>query len=63
MPEQKVFFGWYVVAGTFIAQLFVVGFFMYSVSLVVPFVREDFGVSLEQVMYSLTFGTLLGLVM
>ncbi|NNL11491.1 MAG: MFS transporter, partial [Pseudomonadales bacterium] len=58
-----MFFGWYVVGGTFIAQLFVVGFFMYSVSLVVPFVREDFGVSLEQVMYSLTLGTFFGLVL
>ncbi len=25
-----MFFGWYVVAGTFVAQMFVLGFFTYS---------------------------------
>lgn len=58
-----MFFGWYVVAGTFVAQMFVIGFFAYSVSLLVPMVREEFGVSLEQVMYSLTAGTAAGMVM
>lgn len=57
-----MFFGWYVVGGTFVAQMLVVGFFTYSVSLIVPFVREEFAVSLSQVMYSLTFGTVLGMV-
>jgi MFS family permease len=56
-----MFFGWYVVAGTFIAQLFVVGFFTYSVSLLVSPVRESFNASLEQMMYSLTVGTFLGM--
>ena len=56
-----MFYGWRVVAGVFIAQLFVVGFFTYSVSLLVAPVREEFGVSLEQVMYSLTAATLIGL--
>lgn len=58
-----MFFGWYVVAGTFVAQMFVIGFFTYSVSLLVPLVREEFGVSLEQVMYSLTAGTFAGMVL
>ena len=58
-----MFFGWYVVAGTFVAQMVVVGFFTYSVSLLVPLVREEFGVSLEQVMYSLTAGTFMGMVL
>jgi len=58
-----VFFGWYVVAGTFVAQAFVIGFFTYSVSLLVPFVREEFGVSMAEVMYSLSAGTLMGLVL
>ena len=52
-----MFFGWYVVAGTFVAQLFVIGFFTYSVSLLVPFVRDEFGVSMAEVMYSLSAGT------
>jgi MFS family permease len=57
-----MFYGWRVVSGVFIAQLFVTGFFTYAVSLLVAPVREEFGVSLEQVMYSLTFATILGLV-
>ena len=58
-----MFFGWYVVAGTFIAQMFVLGFFTYSVSLVVPFVRDEFGVSMAEVMYSLTAGTFVGMIL
>ena len=58
-----MFFGWYVVAGTFFSQMLVLGFFTYSVSLLVPLVREEFGVSMEQVMYSLAAGTFVGLFM
>lgn len=58
-----MFFGWYVVAGTFITQLFVVGFFTYSVSLLVPFVRDEFGVSMAEVMYSLSAGTFGGMLL
>jgi len=57
-----MFFGWYIVGGTFVAQLFLIGFFSYSVSLLVAPVQAEFGVGLEQVMYSLSFGTLFGLV-
>ena len=58
-----MFFGWKVVGGAFTAQMFVVGFFTYAVSLLVAPVQAEFGVSLEQVMYSLTAATFLGLVM
>ena len=58
-----MFYGWRVVAGVFVAQLFVVGFFTYAATLLVAPVRAEFGVSLEQVMYSFTFGTLVGLVL
>jgi len=58
-----MFYGWYVVAGTFVAQMFVIGFFTYSVSLLVPLVREEFGVSMAEVMYSLAAGTFVGLVL
>ena len=57
-----MFYGWRVVAGAFIAQLFVVGFYTYAASLLVGPVKESFGVSLEQVMYSLAAATIAGLV-
>jgi predicted MFS family arabinose efflux permease len=56
-----MFYGWRVVIGAFSAQLLVVGFFTYSVSLLVEPVRGTFGVDLESVMYSLTIATLFGL--
>ena len=54
---------WTVVAGTFVSQMFVIGFFTYSVSILIPLIRADFGVSLEQVMYSLAAGTFLSMFM
>ena len=56
-----MFFGWRVVAGSFVAMMLVLGFFTYSFSLFVTPLREEFGVGLEPVMYSLTLGTLLGM--
>ncbi len=58
-----MFFGWYVVAGTFFAQMLVAGFLVYSVSLFVPLVRAEFGVGMEQVMQSLTAGTFAGMLL
>lgn len=57
-----MFYGWRVVSGAFVAQMFVLGFFAYSASLMVAPVRAEFGASLEQVMYSLAAGTIMGLV-
>lgn len=57
-----MFFGWNIVGGTFVAQLFVVGFFTYAVSLLVAPVQAEFGVGLQEVMYSLSAGTLFGLI-
>ncbi|MEZ5568257.1 MAG: MFS transporter [Halioglobus sp.] len=54
---------WKVVGGGFVAQLFVLGFFTYAVSLLVEPVRAEFGASLEQVMYALTVGTIAGFVL
>jgi len=54
--------GWRVVGGSFVSQAFVIGFFTYAVSLLTQPVQESFNVSVEMVMYSLTFGTFLGLV-
>jgi MFS family permease len=56
-----MFFGWRVVAGSFVAMMFVLGFFTYTFTLFVTPLREEFGVGLESVMYSLTLGTVLGL--
>lgn len=55
-----MFFGWRVVAGSFLSMMMIMGFFTYSVSLLVTPVRDEFGVGLEQVMYSLTLATLFG---
>jgi len=57
-----MFFGWRVVAGSFVSMMLVIGFFTYSFTLLVSPIREEFGASLEQVMYGLTLGTFLGLV-
>lgn len=56
-----MFFGWRVVAGSFVSMMLVLGFFTYTFTLFVVPLREEFGVGLEQVMYSLTLGTLLSL--
>ncbi len=55
--------GWRVVAGTFFAQMMVIGFFIYAGSLLVEPVRAEFGATLEQVMYAMTGATLAGFVM
>ncbi len=59
---MKVFAGWRVVAGAFVAMVLVNGLFTYGFTVLVNPIREEFGASLEQVMYSMTLGTLGGLV-
>ena len=56
-----MFNSWRIVGGSFVSQAFVIGFFTYAVSLLTQPVREEFGVSNEMVMYSLTLGTFAGL--
>lgn len=56
-----MYYGWRVVAGTFISQMFFVGYFSYATSLLTPYLRAEFDVSLEQVMYGMTIATLAGL--
>ncbi len=58
---RVMFYGWRIVGGSFLSQAFVVGFFTYAVSLLTQPVRDTFDVSVEMVMYSLTFGTFIGL--
>lgn len=58
-----MFFGWRIVGGAAVAQLFVIGFYTYTFNLLVTPLREEFGASLEQVMYSMTLCTLVGLLL
>ena len=53
--------GWRVVAGAFVGMVMANGFFTYAFTILVNPIRAEFGASLEQVMYSLTLGTLGGL--
>ncbi len=57
-----MFFGWRVVAGAFVGMLLANGFFTYAFTILVNPIRAEFDASLEQVMYSLTLGTLGGLI-
>ena len=56
-----MFFGWRVVAGSFVSLVVVVGFFTYTFTLFVTPLREEFGVGLEQVMYAPTLAPFLAL--
>ena len=57
-----MYYGWLIVAGAFIAQLFVTGFFTYGFPLIVMPVQHEFDVSRTEVMYGITWATALGLV-
>lgn len=58
-----MFFGWRVVAGAFVGMLLANGLFTYAFTILVNPIRAEFGASLEQVMYSLTLGTMGGLIL
>lgn len=57
-----MFYGWRIVAGAFVGMILANGFFTYAFTILVNPIRAEFGVGLEQVMYSLTIGTIGGLV-
>lgn len=57
-----MFYGWWIVASVFTAQLFMVGFYTYGYPLIIVPVKEDFGASDKQVNLIMTFGTIVGLV-
>ena len=56
-----MYYGWLIVAGAFIAQFFVTGFFTYGFPLMVMPVEAEFNVSRTEVMYGITWSTGLGL--
>ena len=55
-----MYIGWRVVAGAFVGMVLANGMFTYAFTVLVDPIREEFGASLEQVMYGLTLGTLFG---
>ncbi|MFT4520431.1 MAG: putative MFS family arabinose efflux permease, partial [Halioglobus sp.] len=57
-----MFFGWRVVGGAFFGMLLANGLFTYGFTILVNPIRAEFGASLEEVMYSLTMGTMGGLI-
>ena len=56
-----MYYGWWIVAGAFIAQFFMTGFFTYGFPFMVVPVETEFGVSRTEVMYGITWATALGL--
>ena len=60
--ELRVYYGWIVVAGVFVSQLFVTGFYTYGFSLLVVPIQTDLGVTRAEIMYGFSGATLAGLV-
>jgi len=58
-----MFYGWRVVGGAFIGMVLANGLFTYGFTVLVNPLRAEFDASLEQVMYSLTLGTMGGFVL
>ena len=56
-----MYYGWLIVAGAFVAQFFITGFFSYGFPLMVIPVEAEFGASRTEVMYGITWSTGLGL--
>lgn len=57
-----MFYGWVVVAGVFVAQFFMVGFFSYGFALLVDPVQREFGASVTEVQIGLSAGSIVGAV-
>ena len=57
-----MFYGWVIVAGVFLAQLFMVGIWTYGFPLLVDPVQKEFGASVTEVQLGLGIGGVLGAV-
>ena len=57
-----MYYGWYIVAGVFLSQLFQAGFFIYSFSLLVLPIQTSFDASRAEVMLSMSGATIMGLI-
>ncbi len=58
-----MFYGWRIVGGVFLAQLFVTGFVTYSFGLFMVPLQDSFGATRAQVNLGMTLSTLMGLVL
>lgn len=58
-----MYYGWIIVAGAFLAQFFMTGFFTYGFPFMVVPVEAEFGVSRTEVMYGITWSTGAGLLL
>ena len=58
-----MYYGWFIVTGALISQLFVTGFMTYAFSTLVIPIQETFGVGREQVMLGFSVSALIGLVL
>jgi MFS family permease len=56
-----MYYGWFIVGGAMLAQVAMVGFFSYAFSLLVLPLQASFDVSRTEVMYTMSFTTILGL--
>lgn len=58
-----MFYGWRIVSGVFIAQLFIIGFMTYSFGLFMVPLQDEFGASRAQVNLGMTAVTVAGLIL
>lgn len=56
-----MYYGWFIVLGAVLSQIAMVGFFSYTFSLLVLPLQTSFDVSRTEVMYTMSFTTILGL--
>ena len=56
-----MFYGWWIVASVFIAQLFMVGFITYAFPLIIVSVREDFGATATEINMAMTASAMVGI--
>lgn len=56
-----MYYGWFIVIGAVLSQIAMVGFFSYTFSLLVLPLQTSFEVSRTEVMYTMSFTTILGL--
>jgi sugar phosphate permease len=56
-----MYYGWFIVGGAALSQVAIVGFFSYAFSLLVLPLQTSFDVSRTEVMYTMSFTTILGL--
>lgn len=59
--RKPIFYGWYVVFGVLLGQLFLTGFMTYSFGLLVVPIQSEFSATRSELMYGMTVSTFIGL--